>query len=168
MELLSRSVRHIFREYIQNVHGLSTGCSIAHFLNCLFENREWNGRLTVSHPDVSPASSRKNGKKKRKQARAADSISLVSNINEKMAEEARLLVEEKNRKAMEWRKLSSKVLWKMIADDALNHYGHSITCTNCDEFMKWSGAQPLAVLRRFSFLSGIQLKLRVNILFFGF
>lgn len=66
------------------------------------------------------------------------------------------------KKTGSWMKLTHGTLWKKLREDSDNHYGCTFSMEGIDQFLEWSRARPIAILRRFCYLVGIQLMLRVH------
>uniref|UniRef100_A0A158R5N9 Clustered mitochondria protein homolog n=1 Tax=Syphacia muris TaxID=451379 RepID=A0A158R5N9_9BILA len=134
-ELLCRSAKHLFREYLQPVGAAHLAIAISHFLNCLLGK---SGPYSLGNGDESSINGVKKAKstKKKKQ----------SSGNGKESEH--------------WAQLSTKILWSRLISNMDSHYAYSSEAENLDAFTKEGKIQKTSILRRFCQLVGIQILLR--------
>uniref|UniRef100_A0A915DZE8 Clu domain-containing protein n=1 Tax=Ditylenchus dipsaci TaxID=166011 RepID=A0A915DZE8_9BILA len=155
VELVSRCARHFFQSYMQDIEATQTGASIAHFLNCLIgaSNHQQAASPTQDTGELHTISKKSNKKSKRK-------TPLIVNGWENVNINTTNKSNPSEKKSGEWRKLTQKSLWKSLAEDAKQHYGYAMQAENCDQFVEWSQAQRVSVVRRVCGLTGIQLLLK--------
>nr|CAD2188977.1 unnamed protein product [Meloidogyne enterolobii] len=160
VELLCRSIRHIFREFIRSVEAHCIGMAVAHFLNCFIggseknvlalqdtennNNINGNGHSTLQKKIVS------GGKKKRRMGEKNN------NNNSTLGNGSTPI-----QKSSAWTKLTQETLWKAISDESDGHYNYRIVADCCDSFIEWSdGARRSAIIRRFCAMNGVQIVLK--------
>ena len=98
-ELVSRSCKRVFRQYIQSVASSSTGAAVAHFLNCYLSNFTKSSSLASGESGETESK----GKKKKKNQKKGQRSNLVESSND-------------------WQSLTSKTLWTQIAEEASAQY----------------------------------------------
>jgi hypothetical protein len=181
LELLCRTVRHLFRAFVQEVEATCMGSAVAHFLNCLVGS----GNIPSNPLHESTADGGNNG--------GSTATSTANNKKAGGTGKKKRRPGERNGgppigggnsptpKSMAWTKLTQKALWKQIGQESEAHFGLSIPADwcgqhsqstidfysfllfSCDTFIDWSGgAQRTAIVRRFCTMNGVQILLRVN------
>lgn len=158
---IGRCARHIFQIYMQNVDGMQTGAAVAHFLNCFILLGSTSQGSSFAHAESVQQQDSLLQQKKNKKSKRKQSLFGTSGWNR---------ARNTDRKSSDWKKLTQKILWCELIDDALQHYVCKLPTENCDQFVEWSGAQKVSLLRRFCTIVGVQLQLKVCFLlfFFGF
>lgn len=161
LELLCRTVRHLFRAFVQEVEATCMGSAVAHFLNCLVGS----GNIPSNPLHESTADGGNNG--------GSTATSTANNKKAGGTGKKKRRPGERNGgppigggnsptpKSMAWTKLTQKALWKQIGQESEAHFGLSIPADCCDTFIDWSGgAQRTAIVRRFCTMNGVQILLR--------
>eukprot|EP00095_Tigriopus_kingsejongensis_P007062 maker-scaffold1121_size61474-snap-gene-0.19 protein:Tk07062 transcript:maker-scaffold1121_size61474-snap-gene-0.19-mRNA-1 annotation:"eukaryotic translation initiation factor 3" len=136
-DILIRSGKHVFANFIQGVEPHCLSAAICHFMNCLLFSQVPENSANSS-PEMQKNSNKRNKHHKRK------SRYQHGNGNE----------------SLEWTTLSSKSLWKMIKEEAQAYYKFDLNLDNVDQICKVHGLQKLSLLRAFCHKTGIQLHLR--------
>jgi len=147
-EVIVRSTKHIFTNFMQGLELTHLSVGIAHFLNCFLSSCP---SITVVLSDElrsvsSSASSNSRSKKRRgnnnRTKQPSGSNSVTSN------------------EANEWISLSPKSLWKQINEEAMTYYKFDLNSDNVDGICDVFNLQKISLLRSFTQATGIQLLLR--------
>lgn len=153
MELVSRSAKHVFNPYIQNVDVMNQSVAISHFLNCFL----MSGTNTVSSPqlidELTPQNSNKSrgthgGRKGNKQGGNKSTSRCNSSSGGNPAE---------------WTALTQQSLWEQIRQDIKSYYGFVFPDDvedSLDQVLQLYGVQKLSLLRSFCLKTGVQILLR--------
>lgn len=151
---------------------LFTGSAVAHFLNCLIDSSSSVTNSPVIYSVLSQYENisdlvnlKKNNKKKRKPLSAAVQQNANTNVNENN-EKDKTQTNVINKHGGDWLNLNQHHLWELMAKDAAGCYGYNLESSNCDQFIEWSKAQRLSIVRRFCILVGIQLVSKVFLMLF--
>lgn len=152
-ELVSRSCKRVFKQYIQSVSSSHTSYAISHFLNCFLSNHVKINQSSTASTDsnqqsTSPSTndptealtkSKKNRKKNQKK-------------NNKIVFQDQ---------SLEWNTLSPRSLWTQISEELMAHYHYDISMDSNEEksFVKYQ-LRKLTLLRSFCQKNGVQLLLR--------
>jgi protein TIF31 len=140
-ELVARSSKRVFRQYIQNVASLNLAQAISHYLNCYLSNlvKTTASSITSNLPvattitvtvnsassSTSPAAtnvSTNNANSAQQQANATDAKKKKKNQKNKSGKAA--LQEQMN--SSDWSSLTARSLWAQIREEALAQYGYEI------------------------------------------
>nr|CAD2151370.1 unnamed protein product [Meloidogyne enterolobii] len=160
VELLCRSIRHIFREFIRSVEAHCIGMAVAHFLNCFIggseknvlamQDTENNNNINGNAHSTLQKKIVSGGKKKRRMGEKNN------NNNSTLGNGSTPI-----QKSSAWTKLTQETLWKAISDESDGHYNYRIVADCCDSFIEWSdGARRSAIIRRFCAMNGVQIVLK--------
>ncbi|BFZ18938.1 hypothetical protein BsWGS_21978 [Bradybaena similaris] len=132
-ELICRSAKHLYNQYMQGVDMMNTAAAISHFLNCLL------GSYPTPHAQVTAEES-KAAKRKNKRKSKHSVVFSIENT--------------------EWSSETPKSLWKKIVDEVDDYYGYTLECDSIDGALEQYGCQRVAMLRSICIKVGIQLLLR--------
>lgn len=136
-DLLCRSAKHIFKNYIQEVEASNVSAAVSHFLNCLLSNVSQSSLLVQDEPG-------KNLKRKSKKFK--------SHKNGTKSE----------KQSSDWVSLTSKTLWALLRNEMDSYYNW--TCSknvdSIDSLLAKYSIQKLSLLRIFCIRAGIQILLR--------
>lgn len=155
-ELVSRSCKRIFKQYMQTISCSHISYAVSHFLNCFLgnhvkvsnnnnNNTEQSTQQTTSTADANTEQlSAKAKKNKKKNAKKNNKISVLQDSQ-----------------ALDWNNLTSRSLWTQIAQEAKAHYDYELKMENNEEksFTKYQ-LRKLTLLRSFCQKNGVQILLR--------
>uniref|UniRef100_A0A1I7YE19 Clustered mitochondria protein homolog n=1 Tax=Steinernema glaseri TaxID=37863 RepID=A0A1I7YE19_9BILA len=141
MELFTRSAKHVFRPYVQDVSPSSFAAAVAHFLNCAFGAQPaTNGR--AEGPATSPEEATKKSKKGKKKSSSTSSTGTYVG----------------GRKVCDsWNQFTARDFWRKLCADCDSYYGFSIEEDTSEAFFEKHELSKTALLRRFCIMVGIQL-----------
>lgn len=147
-EIVSRSVKKIFKKFIQEVSSSHLSYATSHFVNCLLSNFV-KVNTKVESSAVSPDST----------APEIKDSTLSSKKNKRKNQKKNKIVFQDQ--SLEWNTLTSKSLWTQINEEALAHYHFNIKVDNNEEksFTK-AKLRKVTLLRSFCQANGIQILLR--------
>uniref|UniRef100_A0A3P8VG81 Clustered mitochondria homolog n=1 Tax=Cynoglossus semilaevis TaxID=244447 RepID=A0A3P8VG81_CYNSE len=132
-EVLSRSVKHIFRVFLQDVEPAAFSAAVSHFLNCLLSSSTCV--LLDSCSDELHA--RRRYRRRRSQgSRPGLSTECL------------------------WARLTPTDLWTRIRTEAEDYYHYTIHSKSMDDVVEKYGVQRISMLREISMKTGIQVRLR--------
>ncbi|CAH8559830.1 unnamed protein product [Dicrocoelium dendriticum] len=134
-ELLIRSTKHIFKNYLQEVDPMLVSVSVAHFLNCFLTSCQNLTPLAGINEQVLKLNRNKKNKKKSR------------NVRESSEE-------------MSWISDTPATLWADIVKEAKEYYHYQISAPDIDAFCAQFEIQRTQILRSFCSTVGIQLLLR--------
>ncbi|XP_068187541.1 clustered mitochondria protein homolog isoform X1 [Antennarius striatus] len=131
-EVITRSAKHIFRIYLQEVEPAAYSTAISHFLNCLLGS---SSCCPDSYSDelLSRRRSRRRRSHGSRLALFADSV---------------------------WAKLTPSDLWARIRTEAQDYYHYTIYSDSIDEEIEKHSLQRISLLREFNMKTGVQVQLR--------
>lgn len=131
-EVITRSAKHIFRTYLQNVEPAAFSAAVSHFLNCLLSS-------SSSFPDSCSDEllSRRRSRRRRSHG------SRVSSLTDSM-----------------WARLTSTELWGKIRAEARDYYHYTIDSESIDEVIEKHNLQRISLLREMAIKTGIQVQLK--------
>lgn len=133
-EIICRSAKHIFINYIQDVEMMHLASALSHFLNCLLSPCQ------ASHPIKDEKMNKKRGKKGRGGYRQN------SVLNQKYSNE--------------WGTWSAKSLFDSLKEEMSTYYGWITDKTTIDSLVTQYNLQKVSILRSFCKKTGIQVLLR--------
>ena len=108
-ELVSRSCKRVFKQYIQSVASSHLSHAVAHFLNCFLSHHVKAACSGASGEHEGEAAESKSKKSKKKKNKA--------NANK---------VSVGDQQALEWNALTTRSLWTQISEEAMAHYHYDI------------------------------------------
>ncbi|XP_072325852.1 clustered mitochondria protein homolog isoform X2 [Scyliorhinus torazame] len=130
-ELITRSVKHIFKIYLQGVELSGLSVAISHFLNCFLSSFP----NPVAHlPTDELVSKKKRNKRKPRHLGNADNTA--------------------------WASMTPQELWRSIGNEAKSYFSFSIDCESVDQAVEKYGLQKISLLREICVKSGIQILLK--------
>uniref|UniRef100_A0A087XWW2 Clustered mitochondria homolog n=1 Tax=Poecilia formosa TaxID=48698 RepID=A0A087XWW2_POEFO len=132
-EVITRSVKHIFRTYMKDVEPAAFSAAVSHFLNCLLSSS--SAPVPDSCSDELP--SRRRSRRRRTQSDRANFP--TSSL---------------------WAKLTSDDLWSRIKTEAEDYYHYTFKSESIEEEIEKHNLQKISLLREMSIKTGIQLQLR--------
>ncbi|XP_047142254.1 clustered mitochondria protein homolog isoform X1 [Hydra vulgaris] len=130
-EMIIRSARKHFKEFIQSANQKCLSAAVSHFLNCFLS----------SFPNPQPQVPAEENQKKKK--------------NKKRQQKSHL-----SNKKMIWMSLSPEILWTFITNYMEKHFGYKLECASIDDFISKFHLQKVSFLREFCKKTGIQVLLR--------
>ncbi|MFH4976175.1 hypothetical protein AB6A40_002884 [Gnathostoma spinigerum] len=133
-EVICRSVKHIFRVYMQPVSAAHTAIAISHFLNCLLGSAS-----ALPLPLVD------------------EGVQISSGIRKSKSTKKKRHLNGNGKESDEWALTSAKMLWSRVCSEADSYYGYALEGENMDVFLAENGIQKTSVLRRFCQLNGVQI-----------
>ena len=135
-EVITRSAKHIFTCFMQNLDMTCLSAAVSHFLNCLLSS---SSVVVTNVPDELKSSKSRRNKRKGKQ----------SSGNVQQTSES------------EWTSMSPKSLWKQIQDEAEAYFKFALESDNgIDSVCEIYGLQKVSLLRSICMKTGIQLQLK--------
>jgi len=134
-EVVMRSAKHIFTQFLQGMDMLSLSSSISHFLNCLLSSCP-TPTCTVPDQIHKKRSRNKSKKSTSKQSPLAPTDSV------------------------EWANLSPKTLWAQIKTEAKSYFDWSMPVDSIDAFVEMINLNKLTLLRSFCQKTGVQILLK--------
>lgn len=146
-ELVSRAVKHVYCNYIQDVDNMNMAAAISHFLNCflsscsnlgahLNHDHLTNDDLQTSQGLASKKiASRRRGKRKRRD-------NPISNQN------------------LDWVLTTPKSLWSTIISELEQYYNYSLEASSLDQLIDEHRLHKMIFLRSFCIKTGVQILLR--------
>uniref|UniRef100_A0A914DXN8 Clustered mitochondria protein homolog n=1 Tax=Acrobeloides nanus TaxID=290746 RepID=A0A914DXN8_9BILA len=150
-ELLCRSARHVYRKFIRSSQVENLGAAAAHFLNCLVG---YHGAQTFPQPSSEKL---ENGIT---ETSAPAPVGQTQRKSKNKRKNRNISGQTETKQPEEWTTMTIRSLWKDLTEDSDSHYGYRIEADHCDAFMEISGAQRIAIVRRFCMMNGIQLILK--------
>ena len=142
-EVIIRSTKHIFTNFMQGLEMTHLSVGIAHFLNCFLSS---NPTISVVLSDELKSTTKSNKKRGRN----------GNNSRTKQPSGSTAA----NNELTEWTSLSPKSLWKQINEEALAYYKFELNSDHVDGICEAFGLQKISLLRAFCQATGIQLHLR--------
>ncbi|KAJ8044008.1 Clustered mitochondria protein-like [Holothuria leucospilota] len=140
-EILIRSVKHLFKTYMQNVGMINLATAISHFLNCFLGS---NPNLSVPKNEEELPSSSHHGKKKKNKKK----LKYISSLGYGSSA---------------WTNMTPSDLWNNIKQEAKDYFYFTLECEGtfgADSFVAHHHLQKVTLLREFASSVGIQLHLR--------
>ena len=137
MEVLTRSTKHIYNNYLQQVDALHLSAAISHFLNCFLSSCTSLPTNNLIAEELVRLSKRR-GRKGRNYKQSTLG----------------------HRAVYKWADLSPAALWSDIKSEMNSYYGLPIECKTMDEFIEKNDIQKISLLRSFCLKVGIQVLLR--------
>lgn len=134
-ELICRSAKHVYNNYIQKVETMNLALAISHFLNCFISSRQSTNN-SVMHEEVSTKPSKRKAKRRNRQNP--------------------LMTQYSN----EWAMLTSKSLWNNLKNECDSYYGWKLNAESINHLVEIYGLQKISILRSFCIKTGIQILLR--------
>ncbi|XP_040007417.1 clustered mitochondria protein homolog isoform X2 [Xiphias gladius] len=131
-EVITRSAKHIFRTYLQDVAPAAFSAAVSHFLNCL-----------LSSSSCIPDSSSDELLSRRRSRRRRSHGSRVALLTDSV-----------------WARLTPSELWGRIRTEAGDYYHYTIDSQSIDEVIEKHGVQRISLLREIAIKTGIQVQLR--------
>nr|XP_040036639.1 clustered mitochondria protein homolog isoform X1 [Gasterosteus aculeatus aculeatus] len=131
-EVITRSAKHIFRTYLQNVEPAAFSAAVSHFLNCLLSSSSY-ATDSCSDELLSRRRSRRRRSNGSRVALLADSV---------------------------WARLTPSELWGRIRTEAGEYYHYTIDSESIDEVIQKHSLQRISLLREIAIKTGIQVQLR--------
>jgi len=133
-EVVIRSAKHLFTNYLQGMDMLSLAGSVSHFMNCLLSSCPTPSAVV---PDqMHKKRSRNKSKKSAKQSPLAPSDSV------------------------EWASLTPKTLWAQIRQEAKSYFNWTLEQDNVDSLVEAFNVNKATLLRSFCQKTGVQILLR--------
>ena len=141
-EVIIRSTKHLFTNFMQGLEMIHLSVGVAHFLNCFLSS---NAAITVVLSDELKSTT-----KPKKRGRANGRTKVPSGSSNASS----------NNELTEWTSLSPKSLWKQINEEAAAYYKFELNSDHVDGICEAFGLQKISLLRAFCQATGIQLHLR--------
>ncbi|CAF0752547.1 unnamed protein product [Adineta ricciae] len=161
-EILSRSAKHLFRNYIQSVPIHLLSFSISHFLNCFLtiisspsadclsddlspstpSNSTHNGTANTNSPLTTSSSQKSNSKKKNKKQQSKKQNPLMRN------------------ESLDFLSTTSKTLWTQLSTETKARYNFDLNCDDIESFLEKFNIRRTCILRSFCMKTGLQLSMR--------
>lgn len=111
-ELVSRSCKRVFKQYVQAVSSSHLSYAVAHFLNCLLSHHvKTNSNNEQSTSPGSEAAAAETKSKKSKKKKNKGSVHKLSVLDQQ---------------ALDWNTLTTRSLWTQISEEAMAHYHFDI------------------------------------------
>ncbi|GAA51046.1 protein TIF31 [Clonorchis sinensis] len=151
IEVLIRSAKHVFKNYIQEVDPMLLSVGVAHFLNCFLTSCPNLTPLAGIDEQVLRLSRNKKGKKKPKNLRESPGKPNMWSYLPLFL----LFLEE-----MAWANETSASLWAELVKEAKEYYHYNINAADIDAFSTHYEIHRVQLLRAFCPTVGIQLLLR--------
>ena len=145
-EVITRSTKHIFTNFLQGLELTHLSIGVAHFLNCFLSSSS-SVQVTLSDELKSLASSSSSRNKKRRNGNRSKQPS-GSNYSSNVTNNE------------EWTSLSPKGVWNMINEEAQAYYKFDLNSDNIDGICEVFGLQKISLMRAFCKAVGIQLVLK--------
>ncbi|XP_054167940.1 clustered mitochondria protein homolog [Oppia nitens] len=134
-ELICRSVKHIFTNYIQGIEMMSLSSAISHFLNCFLSSCQ-----SIPQPStIDELQFRQSRRKNRRKTRQ----NLISS-------------QDNN----DWVNLTQKSFFNSLRNELDSYYGWTLNSDSIDSCIETYSLQKISILRIFCIKTGIQLFLR--------
>lgn len=133
-ELICRSAKHIFTNYIQGVEMMSLSLAVSHFLNCFLSSCS-----TLPQPSASDELQFRQSRRKNKRKTRQNMIPQDNN---------------------DWVNLTQKSFWSSLRNEMDSYYGYTLTSESIDSCIEAYNLQKISILRLFCIRTGIQLLLR--------
>ena len=148
-EVIIRSTKHLFTNFMQGLEMIHLSVGIAHFLNCFLSS---NASITVVLSDElkSTTKTKKRGRGNGGGGNGGNRTKQPSGSNNPSP----------NNELTEWTSLSPKSLWKQINEEAAAYYKFELNSDHVDGICEAFGLQKISLLRAFCQATGIQLHLR--------
>ncbi|CAG2106044.1 unnamed protein product [Medioppia subpectinata] len=134
-ELICRSAKHMFTNYIQGIEMMSLSTAISHFLNCFLSSCQ-----TLAQPSATDELQFRQSRRKNKRKTRQNLISSQDNND--------------------WVNLSQKSFWNNLKNELDSYYGWNLTTDSIDNCVETYILQKISILRIFCIRTGIQLLLR--------
>lgn len=146
-ELVSRAVKHVYCNYIQDVDNMNMAAAISHFLNCFLSSCNNLGAhvnpdhfsnddlLTNQGLASKKIASRRRGKRKRR-----DNPTSSQNLD--------------------WVHTTPKSLWSSIISELEQYYNYSLEASSLDQLIDEHRLHKMIFLRSFCIKTGVQVLLR--------
>ena len=140
-ELILRSAKHIFNNYIQSTDMMSISVAISHFLNCLLTTQPIIQAPQVASDELFRTSKRRYNHKRSHKSNNHNSSN--SEVN------------------TEWTQLTQKNLWQQIKKELKSYWDFELSCEcNVDKVVEHYKLQKISLLRAFNLKVGLQILLR--------
>lgn len=133
MEMITRTVKQLFKLHMQSANLRTLSVAVSHFLNCYL------GVYPNPQPHL-PAEEVINKKKKSKRKPLKTSVNGASTVA--------------------WATLTPEELWKSIVDDTEKQFGFELKCKNSDEVLLSYRIHRISLLRLLCLKTGVQILLR--------
>jgi len=135
-ELLTRSAKHIFTTYMQNVELLSLSAAVSHFLNCLLSS------CANPHPQLIPEELQiRNKRRSKRKGKGGANVLTAADSSE-------------------WALLTPRALWSQLRSDLKLYYGWNLSSDSKEALVDTYGLQEISLLRSFCLKTGVQMLLR--------
>ncbi|XP_029304608.1 LOW QUALITY PROTEIN: clustered mitochondria protein homolog [Cottoperca gobio] len=131
-EVIIRSAKHIFRNYLQDVEPAAFSAAVSHFLNCL-----------LSSSSCVPDSCSDELLSRRRSRRRRSHGSRVALLKDSV-----------------WARLTPSELWGRIRTEAGDYYHYTIDSESLDDVIEKHSLQRISLLREIAIKTGIQVQLR--------
>ncbi|XP_028277926.1 clustered mitochondria protein homolog [Parambassis ranga] len=131
-EIVIRSVKHIFKTYLQDVEPAAFSAAVSHFLNCLLGS-------SSCLPDTCSDELLSRRRSRRRRCHGSRVTLLTDSV---------------------WAKVTPGELWGKIRSEAQDYYYYTIDSESIDELIEKHGIQRMSLLRETAIKTGIQVQLR--------
>ncbi|CAF3343891.1 unnamed protein product [Rotaria sp. Silwood1] len=165
-EILCRSAKHIFRNYIQSVPLHLLSFSISHFLNCFLTIITSPSSEYLSDEFLSLSSSStltNNGT-----TNTNSSLANLTNSSSQKTTNKKKNKKHQQRKqnpfmrneSLDFLSLTSKTFWLQLTNEAKARYNFDLNCDDIENFLEKYNARRTCILRSFCSKTGLQLSMR--------
>ncbi|CAB3380510.1 Hypothetical predicted protein [Cloeon dipterum] len=134
-ELVCRSAKHVFTNYMQSVELMSLSAAISHFLNCFL-----SACVTPHTPQGLDELQSKNAKKRNKRKGRVNPLSSPDNL--------------------EWTTMTPRSVWNQLKTEMKQYYDWDMPCDSVEQAVERFSLQKISLLRSFCMKTGIQILLR--------
>ncbi|XP_029957381.1 clustered mitochondria protein homolog [Salarias fasciatus] len=131
-ELITRSAKHVFRTYLQDVEPAAFSAAVSHFLNCLLSS-------SSCFPDSCPDELLSRRRSRRRRSHGGRAASLTDGA---------------------WSRLTPAELWVRIRAEAQGYYHYTLGSDGIDHVIEKYNLQKISLLREMTIKTGIQVQLR--------
>ncbi|KAH9517025.1 hypothetical protein DERF_007725 [Dermatophagoides farinae] len=144
-ELICRSIKHMFVNYMQSVEVVYMATAISHFLNCFLSS-------TVTQPSIIDEIN-KHSKRRGKKFRNGRTVSPNENGTGKIVTD---------RQSFDWLSMTSKSFWTQLRNEMDSYYGWSAPkdVDSVESLLHRYSIQKISLLRIVCIRTGIQILLR--------
>jgi protein TIF31 len=146
-EVIIRSTKHIFTNFMQGLELTHLSVGVAHFLNCFLSSCS---NITVALSDELRSSSSSSSSRNKKRRNGNSSRTKQPSGNNSLP----------SNEVEQWISLCPKSLWKQINEEAAAYYKFNLNSDNVDGICEVFGLQKISLLRAFCQATGVQLLLK--------
>ncbi|UJR33486.1 hypothetical protein I4U23_020931 [Adineta vaga] len=165
-EILCRSAKHLFRNYIQSVPLHLLSFSISHFLNCFLTIISSSSSDCLSD-ELSPSistNSTHNGTTNTNFSPTNSTNSSSQKSNNKKKNKKQQQQRKQNplmrNESLDFLSVTSKTFWSQLSNEAKARYNFDLNCDDIENFQEKFNVRRTCILRSFCLKTGLQLSMR--------